>query len=68
VLLVPQLMISLLLASLYSTISGILAIACLPSAVDCLSEDFFVNFDRHMSCWHPYCAVSVPADAISVVG
>jgi hypothetical protein len=32
------------------------------------SDDFLANFRKNMSCWHPYCAVGVPADAITVVG
>jgi hypothetical protein len=32
------------------------------------SEDFLQISAEHMSCWHPYCAVGVPADAINVVG
>jgi hypothetical protein len=49
-------------------ISGILAIACLPSAVDVFLKTFWRIFAEHMSCWHTYCAVGVPADPITVVG
>jgi hypothetical protein len=31
-------------------------------------NNFWRTFAEHMSCWHPYCAVGFPADAISVVG
>ncbi len=50
-----------------STISGILAISCLPSAVDGFLQTFRRIYAEHMSCWHPYYAVGVPADAIIVV-
>jgi hypothetical protein len=53
---------------LVSTISGILAIACLFSAVDVFLKTFWRISAEHMSCWHPYCAFCVPADTITVVG
>jgi hypothetical protein len=31
-------------------------------------NNFWRIFAEHMSCWHPYCAVGYPADAITVVG
>ncbi len=33
-----------------------------------LAKTFWRISAKHMSCWSPYCAVGVPADAITVVG
>jgi hypothetical protein len=32
------------------------------------SGDFLAKFRKHISCWHTYFAVGVPANAIAVVG